>query len=320
MTDLVPLSNSLDLEQFTRDASNVHGISKALATTSFVPKPFQNRPDEITAAILFGREIGLDPMVALQSIHVIEGRPSLSALAMRGKAQAAGVKFRLDESTATRCRMSARAPGDEGWTEVTWTMDRAKQLGLTNKSNWQKQPTAMLIARATSELCRLVAANVFLGFAYSTEELSDDGSGFEPVQSDRTAPEAEQPKRTVRRKVQATVDYPEPDPEPPIMELPEPEAPKAIGYTIEDVPPGDEPLVPREDMISPNTRKALMAGFNDLGLRDRMPRLQYVSNVIGREVNSVNQLNETEGRHLLDIVRADLKSKGWPDIAEVPGE
>ncbi|MBQ1164370.1 hypothetical protein KBZ21_40985, partial [Streptomyces sp. A73] len=42
------------------------------------------KPDEVTAAILAGQEMGLSPMAALRSMHVINGVAGLSAISLRG--------------------------------------------------------------------------------------------------------------------------------------------------------------------------------------------------------------------------------------------
>ena len=48
--------------------------------------------------------------------------------------------------------------------------ERAGQLGLTSKDQWKKQPQTMLVARATGELCRLVAADALSAVPYAAEE------------------------------------------------------------------------------------------------------------------------------------------------------
>lgn len=305
-----------DLMNWAREAAEVHKIAQALSTTSFVPPALHGRPDEIAAQILYGRDVNLPPMIALAQINIIDRRPSLSALAMRGLAQNKGVKFRLDDSSEVRCKMSALAPGDANWTTVTWTIDRAKKLGLTGKQNWTKQPQAMLIARATSELCRLVAAPLFLGMSYSTEELKDGTDDLsmladEPVLAEQSAAAPPDKPRTVQRqtplKATATVHRVREEPaEQPVAEE------KAY-----------EP--PAQDVVSEQTRKALMATFTVAGMRERGTRLAYVSDLLKREVHSVNQITEAEGRAILDQLHIDFSANtnhgdGWADakVAEVP--
>lgn len=299
-TDLMPQQPTAapDLMSWAIEAGEVYKIAEALARTQFVPATLRGKQDDICAQILYGREVGMTPMVALQQIHLIDGRPSMSALSMRGLAQSKGVKFRLEESTESRCKMSAIAPGDIAPTTVTWTFDRAKKLGVTGKQNWQKQPQAMLVARATSELCRLVAAPLFLGMSYATEELRD---GVDSVaQFADTTPEPEpQTERTIRRKpikAQATVDEVKPEP------VVEPEQPGT---------PADA-----RTPVTENTRKALMAAFREFDMADRVLRLAYVSDIVGREIGSVNDITEDEAKTVLRQVHVDIDNKAehWDDV------
>lgn len=146
-----------------------------IAGTEFVPKSLRDSPAAATAAIMYGREVGLPPMTSLTQTHVIEGRPSMAAEAMRALVLAAGHDIEVTESTGGICKMRARRRGSERWTpEVVWTLDMARAAGLLNKSNWKNWPRRMLQARATSELCELYFPDVILGFR-SVEELEDMG-------------------------------------------------------------------------------------------------------------------------------------------------
>lgn len=186
---------------WAQEASAAHRIAQSLVKTSFVPRAMQGRPDEATAAILTGQEVGLQPMAALRSINIIQGTPAMSAMAMRALVQSHGHEVWVDEQTNTRAVVRGRRKGTEQVQASTWTIDRAKQLGLTGKDNWTKQPQAMLVARATSECCRLIAADVLLGLPYSAEELADQ----EPMA------EQEPPRRTAKRRPleRAASDMPE---------------------------------------------------------------------------------------------------------------
>lgn len=301
-TSDIALRPTSALITFAEEASQVHGIAKALAGTSFVPKSMQGRPDEITGAILAGREIGLDPMTALQSIDIIEGRPAIRANTMRGLAMAAGCVFEVVSASDTRVQLRGRGPGQDAWTPVDWTLDRAKKMNLTTKSNWQKMPQAMLMARATSELCRLIAANVLIGMPYSTEELTDS-----PAEDMPQPAEAPARTRTAQRApVTATIQNVVPD------------APEELQAAFD----GARRELEASEGITMNTRKAVMASFNDAGVSSRDARLAQVTRIVGREVASVNQLTEAEGK---TVVR-ELKNlptepaedeQGWPVAAQV---
>ena len=51
--------------------------SEILAKSTIVPKNYQNRSGDILVAIQMGAELGLKPIQSLQSIAVINGRPSV---------------------------------------------------------------------------------------------------------------------------------------------------------------------------------------------------------------------------------------------------
>jgi hypothetical protein len=169
-------------------AHQAHQIATKLAATSFVPTSLRGKPGDITAAILAGQELGLQPMATLRSIDVIQGTPALRAHAMRAVVQAHGHETELVESSDTHCVMRGRrrtgtslnGPVYGGWQQVTWTIERAQRLGLTGKDQWKKQPATMLIARATGEICRLIASDALHAMPYAAEELGDSDA---PVSS-----------------------------------------------------------------------------------------------------------------------------------------
>lgn len=162
------------LVQWAYAAQEAHKIAQSLARTSFVPRSLQGKPGDITAAILAGQELGLQPMATLRSMDIIQGTPALRAHAMRGLVQSRGHEVKLVESSEVLCVMAGRRKGED-WQEVTWSIERAQKLGLTGKDQWKKQPQAMLIARATGEICRLIASDVLHAMPYASEEL--DGFG-----------------------------------------------------------------------------------------------------------------------------------------------
>ena len=196
------------LVDWAQAAHAAHTLATSLCQTTFCPTSFRGKPGEAPAAILAGSEVGLSPMAALNAYDVIQGRPAPKAITLRAIAQAHGHDMWPVEMNATKCVMSGRRKGSDQTVTVEWTTQRAKQMGLADKPNWKLQPSAMLVARATSELARLIAADVLLGIPYSAEELRDQDpdqpvrqrvtvaevTGEAPETTDAPAPiEGEQP-------------------------------------------------------------------------------------------------------------------------------
>lgn len=166
-----PTPGTTALVAWAQEASLAYDMAQKLAATSFVPQSLRGKPGDIAAAILAGSELGLKPMATLKSIDIIQGTPALRAHAMRAVVQQQGHDVELVESSDTHCRMRGRRKGSDTWQEVVWDIPRARLLGLLNKDQWKKQPRSMLVARATGELCRLIASDALHGMAYVSEEL-----------------------------------------------------------------------------------------------------------------------------------------------------
>ena len=199
-----PIESSL--EKWAREASAISGIANAIAGTSLAGA-YRGKRDEIVAVVLAGHELGIKPMTSLKSIDVIQGQPALRAHAMRGIVLNKGHEIELVESDDQHCVMRGRRKGAETWQTVVWDLDRARQLGLLNKDQWKKQPKTMLIARATGELCRLIAADALHGMPYVAEELDGYAHG-----------ELVQPKQAPLSVAELTAPVPQPTTETPAAE------------------------------------------------------------------------------------------------------
>ena len=274
------------LGEWVHSADAAYQVAERLVQSSFVPAQFKGKPIEATAAILAGSEVGLSPMAALRSFDIIQGQAAARAITLRAVVQSYGHEIVLVESTATRCIMRGRRRGQSEWQTVTWTMDRARDLQLTSKDNWKKQPGAMLVARATSELCRLIAADAILGIGYTAEEVTDGATG-EPVMWTPTETESAPAETTTRRMSRAKAEA-----------APEQEAPTAEGG------------------ITGPQSKALHASFNDLGITDRTMRLDYCRNLIGRDIESSNDLTKAEASAVIDALKADAVGTDDPEAGE----
>ena len=153
-------------------------LAKRIAETDFAPKALRGNPNAVLACILTGQELGIGGMKALQSIHIIEGRPTLSAELMRALVYAAGHTLDVTESTNQRVVLYGRRRGGSQ-ARVVWTTADAQQAKLTGNPSWSKYPRAMLLARATSELCRMLFPDVIGGMYTPEEAMSIEGKNYE---------------------------------------------------------------------------------------------------------------------------------------------
>jgi hypothetical protein len=254
-------------------------LAKAVANTEFVPKGMRGNPAAITAAILYGDEVGLGPMQALAKIAVIEGKPTLSAEAQRALILAAGHELWIEDATATRCTVAGRRRESEQTSRVTWTMDDARRANLAGRPSWRSYPRQMLLARASAELARAVFADAIGGLA-ATEEL-EEAEAHSPLPSGNeisAEPGGGQTARRRRRPPAAAVSAPPAEPSEP---EPPPEAPATM---------------------TEQQRRKLHALFRERGIEDRSERLAYCSRVVQREVPSSTDLTLEEASLIIDAL------------------
>lgn len=151
-----------------------------------------DQPEKVAVAIMYGAEIGLPPMQAVQSIAVINGRPSIYGDAATALVRASGLmmKFRewysgtpFDDDYTAHC-MVQRTGEDEQ--EFEFSVLDAKQAKLWEKRGrngsdtpWITHPKRMLRWRARAFAFRDVFADVLRGFHFAEEvrDYPEKGNG-----------------------------------------------------------------------------------------------------------------------------------------------
>lgn len=263
-------------------------LARSIADTDFVPDSFRKNVGSVAASILYGREVGLPPMAALTSVHVIKGKPSLSAESMRGLVLAAGHDIQFTESNSTRCVIAGRRAGQERWTEAQFNMDDAKRAGLTG-GNWSKYPADMLIARATSRLCRMLFPDV-IGGLHTLEEMSD-ATPDEPPKRVRATTKRAARARKPKAPVTSTAAT---EPEPDQAGLP------ALPALPDATPPTPDKVVAIGDMVTAKQLQKLSIQVEELKVTERAHKLQLVEAIVGRALQSSKELTKAEATTVID--------------------
>jgi hypothetical protein len=298
-------------------------ISAELARTRFVPESlwvFRKRDGQdifdaqattaqVTAVIVSGRELGLDPMAALRSIDVINGTPALRAVTLRAILLAHGHDIWVEEATNYRATVSGQRAGSDRVQSITWTMDDAKKRNLDGKPNWRKMPRNMLVARATSDVARLVAADALLGIPYTVEELEDGVVGATAIGAAIDDGQPAAPARRTRRpRAAASIPAAVPGTDsPPLDEQP---APEATHPEPADEPTADEPPTEQQPgMTGPQQRRMhalIRQRFGDYRKTTvRETVLTHLSETVGRPIDSTGKLTFDEASAVIRDLEPD---------------
>lgn len=164
-----------------------------LANSDIVPKDFQRKPANILVAVQWGMELGLQPMQAMQSIAVINGRPSLwgdAVIALARSSPLCEYVYESDDGETATCRV--KRVGEEEQVR-TFSMADAQQAGLKGKQGpWAQYPKRMRQMRARSFALRDVFPDVLRGMPMA-EEVQDIPTEPIRVVAQSNAPKIEAP-------------------------------------------------------------------------------------------------------------------------------
>ncbi len=170
------------------DFNEMQLVARAMATSGF----FQDTKQESQAIVkvLAGREMGLGPFASMTGIHIIQGRPALSAnliaTLIKNDPRYNYKVLQLDEKA---CSIDFYENGEKIGNS-TFTLEDAKKA---QTKNLDKFPKNMLFARAISNGAKWYTPGIFGGNpVYTPEELGasidQDGNVIEGAFVETPAP------------------------------------------------------------------------------------------------------------------------------------
>ena len=171
------------------------GYIERLAPSTILPTAYRGNAANAFVAAETGAALGLEPLQALASIAVINGRATLSSDLMAAVIRRAGHTLRIVENSPESVTATLIRADDKKFEfTVTWDKDKAVKAGLWGQRGpWSQYPTQMLRARAITEVARQGASEALMGMIYSPEDfgatITDTGEVIEAeIVDDAPAP------------------------------------------------------------------------------------------------------------------------------------
>ena len=158
-------------------------MATSLSKSTIVPKEYQGNPSNGLIAIELANRLGVSPLMVMQNLNVIYGRPSWSAqyvIAMINSSGKYDFELQFDEKTDKNGKpFSCQCWTEKNGRKVTGPvidMDMAKAEGWVSKSGskWQTMPQMMLRYRAASFFGRMNCPELTMGI-YTREEVIELG-------------------------------------------------------------------------------------------------------------------------------------------------
>ena len=147
----------------------------SLASAIFKSGAFQGikNPETAIVRILLGRELGLQPMMSINKIHITEQKDVIiETIAMASSAMSQGVRWEILQKDAKGCKLRIYKTGGDIPDHVeTFTMEDAVRADLAWKDNFKKYPEEMCYNRCLSKGLRVFDPRIGAGY-YTKEEMA----------------------------------------------------------------------------------------------------------------------------------------------------
>lgn len=170
---------SVDVFSNPESFQKIYDIGKMFASSSLVPAAYQGKAMDCTIAVDMANRMGLSPMMVMQNLYVVQGKPSWSGQACTSMIIASG-KFKNvhHEYTGEKgtdswgCYLEAERLEDHvivKGAEVTIKMAKDEKWYEKNGSKWKTMPELMLAYRASAFFARVHIPNALMGCAVEGE-------------------------------------------------------------------------------------------------------------------------------------------------------
>lgn len=160
----------------------IFDIGKMFAASTLVPQSYQGKPMDCTIAVDMANRMGVSPMMVMQNLYVVKGKPSWSGQACMSMIRAnkefknvrviyTGVKG--EDTWGCFIQAEHRESGEiiRG-TEVTIKMAKEEEWYGKTGSKWKTMPEQMLAYRAAAFFARVYIPNSLMGL-YVEGEAED---------------------------------------------------------------------------------------------------------------------------------------------------
>jgi hypothetical protein len=255
--------------------------AKMLSASDLVPKEYRGGDSKAIAnciiALSMSERMGADPLMVMQNLHIIHGKPSwsstfvISAINSCGRFSSLGYDLQ-GEGMSLSCRAFATELSTGNvlkGPKITMEMAEAEGWLGKNGSKWKTMPEHMIMLRSAAFFGRLYAPEILSGM-HTVEEVSDMGpDNINEVKFEDTVEEVESNIEVVEAEIE---------------DLPKEEVKNATGLPSPTTK-GDASK-PQIDNIN--------RLLNNLGIKDDMERHIKVSELCGYSdtIESLNNLTK----------------------------
>ena len=176
---------------------HIQRVAAVFSKSELVPKKYQGNAANCIIALEIANRIGASPLMVMQNLDVIMGKPSWSSKFLIASVNACGkfspLRYEEDEQEGGRTRAWAYDKGTKEKLYGAWvSMNMAKAEGWIDKagSKWKTMPELMRRYRAASFFTNQFAPEVSMGL-----QTSDEVQDVEIIETKSNTKEASEKER-----------------------------------------------------------------------------------------------------------------------------
>lgn len=152
----------------------IETLAEKLKDSGAMPSSISNGA-QLMMVFMAGYEAGLTPMESMQSYYIVNGKVTMWGSSVITQLKRAGYAIEWIESDETKATVKLTSGDGKHTHTETFTLEEAKNAGLTGKDTWKKYPKDMLRHKAVARAVRFFCPEV-LGGHYMTEDIMyEDG-------------------------------------------------------------------------------------------------------------------------------------------------
>ena len=175
VVDTGEFAELLDSDRFAQ----IQRVAKLFSESTLIPETFQGKPANCAVALQMAFRMRIDPMLLMQSMYVVSGRPGIEAklaiALMNQRGPFTGplqweIKGEGNDRSWT-CYATHKTTGEKCSMTVTWKMAVAEGWVDKKGSKWVTIPDLMGRYRSAAWLGRVYCPEVLLGLPFDDELL-----------------------------------------------------------------------------------------------------------------------------------------------------
>lgn len=168
---------SLTTGNVISDMRSAYKLAELMCQAQIIPDAYKNKPSDCMIAIDMANRMGVSPLMVMQSLYVVKGKPSWSGQACMSFIQSnpnfkdvTPVYVGEPKTNQRGCYIQATRVSDGTTIKgVCVTIAMAIAEGWTKNSKWSNMPELMLVYRASAFFARVYCPSILMGVSVEGE-------------------------------------------------------------------------------------------------------------------------------------------------------